>query len=534
MSNLTKKQRDALPLSDFGDPDRRLFPIVDASDVSDAAHLIGKAKNPEKVKARIVAIARRKGFPIPDAWKDDGKAKHSAFAADLARFGEAGGHVLRRGKIFEAGDYPDKSYAMTPEELWAAAEQFAPVPLDLEHTPTVLDGKLGELRAVELGDDGATLYGTVALPKWLDEQLGGACKVSCTWDRDAKTLTRLALVQTPRVSDAAIMAAFAKAQRHDTPHGQFTLQFIHDQAARAGAICDQPGDSEAGDVTTGVVMTAKHERNAMQEIHDIATKHGAGCKSADDGKALAYYSALALEAAERAQFASKRHSAADAKDIQAIHDLTVKQGAACSDDHDGDGHGDGGADMTDKPSRTERFFKWLAGEADTPAEFVGELHAERTDTTPDPEKQALMARIAALEGERVKEQAAAFADAAIRERRALPAERDMLVAQYAQAARDDAALGGTVTFARDGKEATGTRVESLAALVAARPRHILETDLVKLPRDEQDATVLLNRATTAGATKDAAMSDARRAELLNLLPEGRAILRDEAAAKNGR
>lgn len=532
MSNLDTKQRKALPLSDFGDPDRRLFPIVDQDDVDSAAHLIGKAKDPEAVKRRIIAIAKRKGLSIPDAWQGDGKAKHSAFAADLARFGEAGGHVLRRGKIFEAGDYPDKRYAMTPEELWAAAEQFAPVPLDLEHTPTVLDGKLGELRAVELGDDGATLYGTVALPKWLDDQLGGACKVSCTWDRDSKTLTRLALVQTPRVSDAAIMAAFARHSHH-TPDGQFTLQMIHDQAARAGAVCDQPGDKQSGDVTEGVVMNAKHENVALQAVHDMTTQHGAQCKATSPGKA-AYYSRLALAAADEAGFASKRHSAADARDIQAIHDLSVQQGAACSDDNDGDGHGDGGADMTDKRGRLERFKAWLAGDGEAARELEAIFSDDERDERPDPEKQALMARIAALEGERVKERAAAFADGAIRERRALPAERDMLIAQYTQAAKDDAALGGTVTFARDGQPAEGTRVESLAALVAARPRHILETDLVKLPRDDQDTTVLLNRAATAGATKEAAMSDERRAQLLGLLPEGRAILRDEAAAKNGR
>ncbi|HEU4988448.1 MAG TPA: hypothetical protein VFT41_01540, partial [Gemmatimonadaceae bacterium] len=134
MTKWTQAKRDALPLSQYGDPDHKLFPISDQDDVDSAAHLIGKAKNPEKVKARVIAIAKRLGLSIPDAWKDDGKAKHSVSIAPLARFGETGGAVLRRGKIFEAGDYPDKAYAMTPEELWAAAEQFAPVPLDLEHT----------------------------------------------------------------------------------------------------------------------------------------------------------------------------------------------------------------------------------------------------------------------------------------------------------------------------------------------------------------------------------------------------------------
>jgi len=71
MSNLSQAERDKLPLSSFGDPANRKYPIVDASDVSDAASLIGKAPAFKRaaIKARIIAIARRKGFPIPDAWK---------------------------------------------------------------------------------------------------------------------------------------------------------------------------------------------------------------------------------------------------------------------------------------------------------------------------------------------------------------------------------------------------------------------------------------------------------------------------------
>lgn len=71
MSNLSKAQRDALPLSSFGWPEKRLYPIVDASDVSAAAHLIGKAPASvrERIKARIIAIAMRHGWPIPQAWQ---------------------------------------------------------------------------------------------------------------------------------------------------------------------------------------------------------------------------------------------------------------------------------------------------------------------------------------------------------------------------------------------------------------------------------------------------------------------------------
>ncbi len=67
-ANLNTAERDALPASDFGDEKNRLFPITDQDDVDSAAHLIGKAKNPSAVKARIIKIAKRKGLSIPDAW----------------------------------------------------------------------------------------------------------------------------------------------------------------------------------------------------------------------------------------------------------------------------------------------------------------------------------------------------------------------------------------------------------------------------------------------------------------------------------
>jgi len=62
--------RDKLKASDFAGPNRS-FPIVTAADVSDAARLIGKAADPEAVKARIIAIAKRKGFAdaIPAGWQ---------------------------------------------------------------------------------------------------------------------------------------------------------------------------------------------------------------------------------------------------------------------------------------------------------------------------------------------------------------------------------------------------------------------------------------------------------------------------------
>ena len=76
--------RAKLKTGDFGDPAGRKFPIVTAQDVTDAATLIGHADDPEAVKARIIAIAKRKGFEsaIPAAWQSP--ASMTAAATALA------------------------------------------------------------------------------------------------------------------------------------------------------------------------------------------------------------------------------------------------------------------------------------------------------------------------------------------------------------------------------------------------------------------------------------------------------------------
>src|SRR5207248_61434 len=43
--------------------------IRNQSDVHDAARLIGKADDPAAVKRRIIAIAKRKGFSLPESWR---------------------------------------------------------------------------------------------------------------------------------------------------------------------------------------------------------------------------------------------------------------------------------------------------------------------------------------------------------------------------------------------------------------------------------------------------------------------------------
>src|SRR5579883_1785572 len=75
----SQKDRATMDASDFAGP-HRSFPILTQQDVYNAARLIGHADDPEAVKRKIIAIAKRKGFKLPDSWQkdgEDGKAKES-------------------------------------------------------------------------------------------------------------------------------------------------------------------------------------------------------------------------------------------------------------------------------------------------------------------------------------------------------------------------------------------------------------------------------------------------------------------------
>ena len=72
---ISKDERSQLPLKVFGHPTKRLFPILSEDDVMSAAKLLGRAKLSESekamVKKRVIAIAKREGYTLPEAWQED-------------------------------------------------------------------------------------------------------------------------------------------------------------------------------------------------------------------------------------------------------------------------------------------------------------------------------------------------------------------------------------------------------------------------------------------------------------------------------
>jgi hypothetical protein len=607
MAYIPKAVRDKIPAEDFADQARRLYPIRNQQDLDDAVRLLGKAKNLAAVKAAIIRIAKRKGLSIPDAWKSDAKMADDAPASDtgtairdVAAFdlGAAdpdGDWVYYRNSLlFRAGEYEDRDYSMTPEELWAAVEQFSgPVAVELDHLttegrPLIVEGQLGAVEDVRLSGDAHELYGTVKIPRWLDgvwdrhlaERGGTAKQVSCVWDRDTKTLRKLGLVVKGRVPDAALMGAYFAAHpdgldtafadvlaalfvaAHQTPHGRMALQAIHDYAARAGALCDPTASPAAGGVDyardgpASPRFTAARERSHLQAIHDAAVKGGASCSISPRGTAsMSDVPAIVPPPSKvkgRPMPLKEKFLALFGKAGAPPEDSAVDAFLA---------------DLTAvvKPAEPEKPAAVAATFADSPEAKalnakVAELEAKLAAAPPasssssatfadSPEGKAMAEEVrAAREQARANAEklakfeddnllreiaaaAAAFADAEIKNLRALPAERPNLVALYTQAANDDRATPQVVTFAVGGEIKTGTRVEAIRAMCAARPKHSLYLNMLDdRDRPAGSAVFAMNRgdeATKADAAADAAAVES----YLKSFDTGRAAL--ALKAQNG-
>lgn len=379
--------------------------------------------------------------------------------------------VTRRGPIFRVGAYPDKQFSLTTDEAQRAVAAFRPVDIDSEHRASIFDGKLGQLRAVDLRGD--VLYGEMAVPQWLhnlfpDEPI----PVSTTWHREKKQIIKLALASNPRVTDAAMMAAFSDATfaRHDTFEGQQAMQELHDHAARHGAVCNAPAK-----------MHSAHEVSAMQKVHDTTIAHGATCNSIPNRMA-------AMSANKETSMDEERQS----------------------------------------------ILQWLFGGGKKPTTEIapaafdvsGELLTARRIEIPRDqadEVARLKAELAKANAARITSDATHFADAQITAHKALPAEREAIIAAFTQAAQDDG-QHGAVTFA-DGK--TSSRVEQFKAMFAARPAHTLTTELITTQEGKEGVAFAGNKGEQPRTTDaEKPMTPERKKELLGLTAVGREVLKE--------
>jgi hypothetical protein len=184
---MTAEERAKLPESDFAGPNHS-FPITSPEHVEAAAHLIGKAADPEAVKRKVIAIAKRKGFPFPEAWKDK-----ATFATDM---------VERRGRVFKFGDWKDgngRPFSLTREEFEAANPSHCEVPIGFDprtkrhyFEETAFDGMYGHANLEVNGD---FIDSTYRMRLMLSEVIDrDKLKVSAIFGRTSKQVLRVDVV----------------------------------------------------------------------------------------------------------------------------------------------------------------------------------------------------------------------------------------------------------------------------------------------------------------------------------------------------
>jgi hypothetical protein len=131
--------------------------------------------------------------------------------AKFVRFANVGeGELVYKGPLWQIGEYADKRFGMTIAEADERIANFKPIPNDLEHSDTILSGKLGS--TYELWREGDWLHGTVGIPEWLGKEVGDKpIGVSMQFHRATKNPESLALTIDPRVEGAQIVAAFKRS-----------------------------------------------------------------------------------------------------------------------------------------------------------------------------------------------------------------------------------------------------------------------------------------------------------------------------------
>lgn len=171
-------------------------------------------------------------------------------------------YTLKKAPVlFRAGDYPDKGFKLTEEELIESVKNFnKPVKMDWEHKGSIFDGKMGDLVRVEKNAD-ASFSGYFAVPDWFeaivpeDEQ-----KVSIQFDKATKNIVGCAWTSNPRISEAKLVASFMD---DDKTNGQ--LPEVQDATPTPQADATEESDAEGTalfEKIKSLLTAAKSKANA--------------------------------------------------------------------------------------------------------------------------------------------------------------------------------------------------------------------------------------------------------------------------------
>lgn len=167
--------------------------------------------------------------------------------------------VVRRAKLFEAGEYPDKGVTVTAEALQKLDERFdLPVPVLIEHAKSPLE--LGFLTDVRR--EGEELYGTVAFSPEADALLrrSRASMLSLSLDPSLETIHEVSLVRRPRVPSARLLNA------------RFHVELLRPEEARALHFAADAAEHEAEEyVRKGLLTPAQvpYAKALLQEVETL-------------------------------------------------------------------------------------------------------------------------------------------------------------------------------------------------------------------------------------------------------------------------
>jgi hypothetical protein len=405
----------------------------------------------------------KRSFVPADTAAADAKPGTAAFAIFSVSSGEArrdGEYHIVPGKLFEVGAWPDKEFSLSENEADRAIRQASsgPLPLDIEHKPSILDGALGEIRRV--WREGKNLQAEFAVPDWLWNVTKGAGKplrVSATWERATKRLKGAAWVLDPRIKDAELVAAFSKREDRQKPFA--AREPCVKSTFGAGELTTRPprqqGDPRRGIGHRSCVRGGAYMTPAQKKLRELLAARGVGDKLSDD-------------------------------DLDAV--------------------------------------------------FAEEI------------------------AEKVKRDAEAFADKWIRtEKRAMPHEREYLIAMFTVAAQDDhRSEDGTVTFSLADVPKKTARTALLEAALGARERHGLTEERLRDPAEgsqggKKGDAQFSERSSASSGDDDltlparypdrrdpdpedddpASVSPERLEKLLKTTPLGEAVLSDLKMNRNG-
>ena len=173
--DISKEERDAMPDSDFAGPNRS-FPIAEPEAVKAAASSLGRASgDSDPIKAKIIAIAKRKGADfvaqLPKSWTDEGTksgVRYDPSATDAATGAGILGSILYL--IDRESDEPDQvaqlQTAADSLTEWIASERAE---IGDEEDVSMVDAAMSGIRAGRRNsaDDQTSIQGihdsTVAL-----------------------------------------------------------------------------------------------------------------------------------------------------------------------------------------------------------------------------------------------------------------------------------------------------------------------------------------------------------------------------------